>query len=76
MAAPWSLDKLAEAADTNEERLRRYIDHGLLHLQTDGDLEPDSLHRVRLIQFIHSRGFSEKQLVAAIAGQGDLLGRC
>jgi len=74
MAAPWSLDKLAEAADTNEERLRRYIDHGLLHLQTDGDLEPDSLHRVRLIQFIHSRGFSEKQLVAAIAGQGDLLG--
>jgi adenylate cyclase len=59
MAGPWSLDKLAETAGVNEERLRRYIDRGLLHLQTDGDLEPDSLHRVRLIQFARSRGISE-----------------
>ena len=65
---------MAEAAGTNEECLRRYIDHGLIHLQTDGDLEPDSLHRVRLIQFARSRGISERHLVAAIAGQGDLLG--
>ena len=65
---------MAEAAGTNEECLRRYIDHGLIHLQTDGDLEPDSLHRVRLIQFARSRGINEKHLAAAIAGQGDLLG--
>jgi adenylate cyclase len=73
MAGPWSLDKLASVTGETESRLRAYIDAGLLHLQQDGDLEPDALHRVRLIQFARSRGVSDDQLAAAIASQGDLL---
>lgn len=73
MAGPWSLDKLAAVAGETEPRLRGYVDAGLLHVQQDGDLEPDSLHRVKLIQFARSRGVSEDQLAAAIASQGDLL---
>jgi adenylate cyclase len=74
MTGPWSLDKLATVAGETEERIRRYIDAGLLHAQADGDLEPDSLHRVRLIQFARSRGFTDEQLAAATANQGDVLG--
>src|SRR5262245_61701726 len=74
MAGPWSLDKLAAAGGEPEERLRRYADVGLLHRQADGDFEPDSLHRLQLIQFVRSRGVSDGQLVAATASQGDLLG--
>jgi class 3 adenylate cyclase/YHS domain-containing protein len=47
---------------------------GLLHRQANGELEPDSLHRLRLIQFARSRGFGDDQMVAATASQGDLLG--
>src|ERR1700682_2572218 len=74
MAGPWSLDKLAAAAGETEDRIRRYVDAGLLHEQADGDLEPDSLHRLRLIQFARSRGFTDDQLAAATANQGDVLG--
>ena len=74
MAGPWSLDKLAAAAGEPEDRVRRYVDAGLLHEQADGDLEPDSLHRMRLIQFARSRGFDDDELAVAIASQGDLLG--
>jgi adenylate cyclase len=73
MAGPWSLDKLAAVAGEPEARLRGYADAGLLHVQPDGDLEPDSLHRVRLIQFARSSGVTDDQLAAAIASQGDLL---
>jgi adenylate cyclase len=45
-----------------------------LHRQDDGDLAPDSLHRLRLIQFARSRGFTDEQLAAATASQGDVLG--
>jgi adenylate cyclase len=74
MAGPWSLDKLATAAGETEDRIRRYVDVGLVHRQADGDLEPDSLHRLRLIQFARSRGFTDEQLAAAAASQGDVLG--
>ena len=74
MTKPWSLDKLAAVAGETEERLRWYADEDLLHQQADGDFEPDSLHRLRLIQFARSRGFGDEQLAAALASQGDLLG--
>lgn len=74
MTKPWSLDKLAAVAGETEERLRWYADEDLLHQQADGDFEPDSLHRLRLIQFARSRGFRDEQLAAAVASQGDLLG--
>ena len=76
MAGPWSLDKLAAVAGEPEDRLRRYADAGLIHRQSDGDFEPDSLHRLRLIQFARTRGVSDEQLAAATANQGDLLGIC
>jgi class 3 adenylate cyclase/YHS domain-containing protein len=74
MAGPWSLDELAAAAGESGDRIRRYVDAGLLHRQPDGAFEPDSLHRLRLIQFARGRGVSDEQLVAATAAQGDLLG--
>jgi class 3 adenylate cyclase/YHS domain-containing protein len=74
MAGPWSLDKLAIASGETEDRLRRYVDAGLLHRQSDGDFAADSLHRVSLIQFARSRGISDEQLAAATARHGDLLG--
>jgi adenylate cyclase len=74
VAGPWSLDKLAAVAGEPEDRIRRYVDVGLLHRQANGELEPDSLHRLRLIQFARSRGFGDEQLAAATASQGDLLG--
>lgn len=74
MAGPWSLDKLATVAGETEERIRRYVDVGLLHRQANGELEPDSLHRLRLIRFARSRGVTDDQLAAAVASQGDLLG--
>ena len=74
MAGPWSLDKLAAVAGETEGRIRRYVEAGLLHRQADGDFEPDSLHRLRLIQFVRTRGVSDEQLAAATASQGDLLG--
>jgi len=57
-----------------EGRLRRYVDVGLLHRQANGELEPDSLHRLQLIRFARSRGVTDEQLAAATASQGDLLG--
>lgn len=74
MAGPWSLDRLAELAGEPESRLRGYLDAGLLHRRPNGDLEPDSLHRLRLIQFARTRGVGDEQLAAATARQGDLLG--
>jgi adenylate cyclase len=74
MARPWSLDKLAAVSGETEDGIRRYADAGLLHRQANGELEPDSLHRLRLIQFARSRGFDDDQLVAAAANQGDVLG--
>lgn len=50
------------------------FDAGLLHRHADGEFESDSLHRLRLIQFARSRGFSDDQLAEANAKQGDLLG--
>ena len=57
-----------------EDRLCRYVDGGLLHRRNDGDFEPDSLHRLQLIQFARSRGVTDERLVAAAVDQGDLLG--
>ena len=74
MAGPWSLDKLAAVAGETEGRIRWYVEAGLLHRQANGDFEPDSLHRLRLIQFVRTRGVSDEQLAAATASQGDLLG--
>jgi class 3 adenylate cyclase len=74
MAGPWSLDKLAAVAGEPEDRVRRYADVGLIHQQTDGVFEADSLHRLRLIQFARGRGVSDEQLAAAAASQGDFLG--
>jgi class 3 adenylate cyclase len=73
MTRPWRLDALATLAGETEDRLRQYADAGLLHRRRDGDLEPDSLHRLRLVQFAHSRGIDDARLAAAIAAQGDLL---
>jgi class 3 adenylate cyclase/YHS domain-containing protein/DNA-binding transcriptional MerR regulator len=74
MAGPWSLDRLAAVAGDTQARIRWYVEAGLLHRQADGDFEPDSLHRLRLIQFARTRGVSDEQLAAAAASQGDLLG--
>ena len=74
MAGPWSLDTLAAASGEPIDRLRLYVDIGLLHRQADGDLDPDSLHRVRLIQFARARGVGDDRLAAVAAGQGDVLG--
>ena len=74
MAGPWSLDKLATVSGETEGRLRRYVDMGLLRRQADGEFEPNSLHRLRLIQFAQTRGVSDGQLAAVTASQGDLLG--
>jgi adenylate cyclase len=74
MAGPWSLDRLAAEAHEPQGRLRRYADVGLLRRQPNGEFEPDSLHRLRLIQFARTRGVGDAQLEAAIASQGDLLG--
>jgi adenylate cyclase len=74
MTGPWSLGNLVAASGETERRLRWYVDAGLLHRQSDGDFEPDSLHRVSLIQFARSRGVSDEQLAAATARQGDLFG--
>jgi adenylate cyclase len=73
MAGPWSLDRLATVAGEPEGRLLRYSDVGLLHRQADGYFEPDSLHRMRLIQFARARGVGDEQLAAVNASQGDLL---
>ena len=51
MAGPWSLERLAAVSGEPEDRLGRYADAGLLHRRDDDELEPDSLHRLRLIQF-------------------------
>lgn len=71
---PWSLNKLAALAGETEADIRGHADAGLLHRQADGQFEPESLHRLRLIQFARNHGVSEDQLAAAIASQGDLLG--
>ena len=71
---PWSLDKLAAVAGETEARLSEYADAGLLHRSPNGEFDPDSLHRLRLIQFARSRGVSDEQLAATVATQGDLLG--
>ena len=73
MAGPWSLERLAAVSGEPEDRLGRYADAGLLHRQDDGEFEPGSLHRLRLIQFARSRGETDERLVAAAADQGDLL---
>jgi len=74
MTRPWRLGKLATAAGEAESRIHLYVDLGLLHRQDDGDFAPDSLHRLRLIQFARSRGFDDDQLRVAVRNQGDLLG--
>jgi class 3 adenylate cyclase/YHS domain-containing protein len=74
MAGPWSLDRLADIAGETEDHLRWCVDAGLLHRQPDGDFDPDSLHRLRLIQFARTRGVSDQQLAATTARQGDLVG--
>lgn len=74
MTGPWSLDELAAVAGDTEDRVCRYTDAGLLHRRADGSFDPDSLHRLRLIQFARSRGFTDEQLAAAAASQGDVLG--
>jgi adenylate cyclase len=74
VAGLWSLDKLAAVAGEPEDRIHRFVGVGLLHRQANGELEPDSLHRLRLIRFARSRGFGDEQLAAATASQGDLLG--
>jgi class 3 adenylate cyclase/YHS domain-containing protein len=74
MAGPWSLDKLAAIAGETEDYLRWCVDAGLLHRQPDGDFDPDSLHRLRLIQFARTRGVSDQRLAATTARQGDVLG--
>jgi class 3 adenylate cyclase/YHS domain-containing protein/DNA-binding transcriptional MerR regulator len=73
MAGPSSLDKLAAAAGETERRIHLYVDMGLLHRQDDGDFAPDSLHRLRMIQFARSRGFGDDHLREAVRHQGDLL---
>lgn len=73
MAGPWSLDALAAVSGESADRLRRYLRVGLLHEQADGDLEPGSLHRVRLIQFARARGVNDDRLAAVAADQGDVL---
>ncbi|WP_241777306.1 hypothetical protein [Mycobacterium intracellulare] len=60
------------AAET-ENRVSSYAEMGLLRRQADGDFEPDSLHRLRLIQFAQARGVGAQQLAAA-AGPTDLPG--
>ncbi|HWS93622.1 MAG TPA: adenylate cyclase, partial [Mycobacterium sp.] len=42
--------------------------------EADDEFEPDSLRRLRLIQFVRSRGIGDEQLAAVTASQGDLLG--
>jgi class 3 adenylate cyclase/YHS domain-containing protein len=74
MAGPWRLDKLAVAAGETEDRLRWYAEAGLLHRQANGEFGPDSLHRLRLIQFARSHGVGDEKLAAENARQGDLLG--
>jgi class 3 adenylate cyclase/YHS domain-containing protein len=74
MVGPWSLDRLAAVTGERKDRLRWYADVGLLHRQADEEFEPDSLHRLRLIQFVRSRGIGDEQLAAVTASQGDLLG--
>jgi hypothetical protein len=74
MAGPWRLDKLAAAAGETEDRLRWYAEAGLLHRQANGEFGPDSLHRLRLIQFARSHGVGDEKLAAENARQGDLLG--
>ncbi|HWS92892.1 MAG TPA: adenylate/guanylate cyclase domain-containing protein [Mycobacterium sp.] len=74
MAGPWPLDRLAVAAGETEDRLRWYAEAGLLHRQANGEFDPDSLHRLRLIQFVRSRGVSDEKLAAENQRQGDLLG--
>src|SRR5215208_3502482 len=73
MTRPWRLGKLARAAAETESRINLYVDLGLLHRQDDGDFAPDSLRRLRLIQFARSRGFDDDQLREAVRHQGDLL---
>lgn len=73
MAGPWILHRLATVAAETEDRVCSYADMGLLHRQADGDFAPDSLQRLRLIQFAQARGVSAQQLAAA-ASHGDLLG--
>lgn len=74
MTGPWCLDKLSAVAGEPGQRLEWYAEVGLLHRRADGDFEPDSLHRLRLIRFARSRGVDDEQLAAANARQGDLLG--
>ena len=65
MAGPWRLDRLAAAAGETEDRLRWYGEVGLLHRQANGEFDPDSLHRLRLIQFVRSRGVGDEKLACA-----------
>jgi hypothetical protein len=68
MAGPCSLDRLAAIAGETEDYLRWCVDVGLLHRQPDGDFDPDSLHRLRLIQFARTRGVSDQQLTGLRPG--------
>src|SRR5690349_20142051 len=65
MTGPWRVDKLSAVAGEPGQRLEWYAEVGLLHRRPDGDFEPDSLHRLRLIRFARSRGVDDEQLAAA-----------
>ena len=62
MSGPWSLERLAAVSGEPEDRLGRYADAGLLHRQDDDELEPGSLHRLRLIQFAPVQGRNRREV--------------
>jgi class 3 adenylate cyclase/YHS domain-containing protein len=70
-----SLHELADASGESPERLRHWYSLGLLPGPSAGELTPECIERVRLIQFAVGRGITDDTLAAAHAEQGDLLGQ-
>lgn len=73
MPGRWTLNDLVAATDEPEERIRRYAAAGLLHRHANGEFDPDSPQRLRLIGYARSQGFDDEQILQASSRHGDLL---
>ena len=68
-----TIEELARATATPVDILRAWQDLGLLSSRGE-ELEADDIERVRLLQFVQSRGLGPEAVARACQTQGDLLG--
>ena len=68
-----SIEAVADAAGETAARVGRWRELGLVGGSDDG-LPPDTIERIRLIQYAERRGLSADDIVEACSTQGDVLG--